>query len=63
MIYTRPEKCRYGIPSHTVPLQALVATLETFLQCTVIPAIELMCPHIVSKGNGITTIRKRNSKN
>jgi len=22
MIYTRPGKCRYGIPSHTVPLQA-----------------------------------------
>jgi len=23
MIFTRPEKCRYGIPSHTVPLRAL----------------------------------------
>jgi len=27
MIYTRPGKCRYGIPSHTVPLQALVSTI------------------------------------
>jgi len=23
MIYTRSEKCWYGIPSHTVPLRAL----------------------------------------
>jgi len=24
MIFTRPGRCRYGIPSHTVPLRALV---------------------------------------
>jgi len=32
MIYTRPGKCRYGIPSHTVPLRALHSCHGTLIR-------------------------------
>ena len=35
MIYTRPEKCRYGIPYHTIPLWALETVTFSHKYCDV----------------------------